>query len=123
VLFRSHALQPRVAVMDNGSRKGGSASTFAILESSPGLEDLWQLHWSIGGGIEHNAPGAFIANVEDNAALATLLTTPPGQGGGRGNASANHAPAYLIKVSAQPDGTFTVTNTRNGFSKTYKPRS
>jgi beta-lactamase superfamily II metal-dependent hydrolase len=118
-----HALQPRVAVMDNGNRKGGSASTFAVLESSPGLEDLWQLHWSIGGGVEHNAPGVFIANVEDNAALATLLTTPPGQGGGRGNAGANHTPAYLIKVSAQQDGTFTVTNTRNGFSKTYKPKT
>jgi hypothetical protein len=26
-------------------------------------------------------------------------------------------------VSAQTDGTFTVTNTRNRFSKTYKPRS
>jgi hypothetical protein len=28
--------------------------------------------------------------------------------------------AYWIKLSAQQDGTFTVTNTRNGFSKTYK---
>ena len=32
-------------------------------------------------------------------------------------------PTYLIKVSAQQDGSFTVTNTRNGFSKTYRPRS
>src|SRR5262245_26770563 len=116
-----HALQPRVAIMDNGGRKGGSASTFGILESSPGLEDLWQLHWSMSGGTEHNAPGAFIANVEDNAALAALLTTPPGPGGGRGNTNAGHTPAYIIKVSAQQDGTFTVTNTRNNFSKTYKP--
>jgi competence protein ComEC len=115
-----HALQPRVAIMDNGSRKGGSASTFAVLESSPGLEDLWQLHWSVNGGTEHNAPGAFIANVEDNAALAALLTAPQGQGGGRGNTNAGHTPAYLLKVSAQQDGTFTVANTRNGFSKTYQ---
>jgi len=34
----------------------------------------------------------------------------------------NHAPAYWIKVSAQPDGSFTVTNSRNGFSKTYGRR-
>jgi len=27
-----------------------------------------------------------------------------------------------IRVSAQRDGAFTVTNTRNNFSKTYKPR-
>jgi hypothetical protein len=25
-------------------------------------------------------------------------------------------------VSAQPDGSFTVTNSRNGFSKTYKAK-
>ena len=37
--------------------------------------------------------------------------------------AAAHTPAYLIKVSAQQDGSFTVTNTRNGFSKTYRPRS
>jgi beta-lactamase superfamily II metal-dependent hydrolase len=118
-----HALQPRVAVMDNGGRKGGSASTFAVLEASPGLEDIWQLHWSVSAGTEHNAPGAFIANVEDNAALAALLTAPPGQGGGRGNTNAGHTPAYLIKVSAQQDGTFTVTNTRNGFGKTYREKN
>jgi hypothetical protein len=37
-------------------------------------------------------------------------------------AAAAHAPAYWIKVPAQPDGTFTVTNSRNGFSKTYTKR-
>jgi hypothetical protein len=30
--------------------------------------------------------------------------------------------AYYIKVSAQADGTFTVTNQRNMFSKTYGAR-
>jgi hypothetical protein len=28
--------------------------------------------------------------------------------------------AYWIKVSAQQDGSFTVTNARNGFSKNYQ---
>jgi hypothetical protein len=32
---------------------------------------------------------------------------------------AHNGPAYWIKVSAQADGTFTVTNARNGFAKTY----
>ena len=50
--------------------------------------------------------------------------SPAGRGGaGRGNAAAAHTPAYWIKVSAQQDGTFTVTNARNGFSKTYRPRN
>jgi competence protein ComEC len=132
-----HALQPRVAIMNNGTRKGGSLETFQALESSPGLEDLWQLHWSHNVTIEHNAPGVFIANIEDNATVANILTAPPpaprgtgaapggppaaggGRGAGRGNAPPPHTPAYWIKVAAQQDGTFTVTNARNGFSKTY----
>jgi hypothetical protein len=32
---------------------------------------------------------------------------------------AHNGPAHWIKVSAQADGTFTVTNARNGFAKTY----
>jgi hypothetical protein len=125
-----HGLQPRVALMNNGPRKGGATQTLAILHSSPGLEDLWQLHWSYEAGVEQNTPGVFIANLDDNEAIANVLTAPPpsarggggGLGGGRGNAAAAHTPAYWIKVTAQQDGTFTVTNARNGFTKTYRPR-
>jgi competence protein ComEC len=147
-----YAIQPRVAIMNNGTRKGGAVQAFQTLHGSPGLEDLWLLHWSYNGGIEHNPAGVFIANIDDPQTIASVLTAPPPAGrpggpgaggrpgggapgggapaggapgggapGGRGNAHAG--PAYLIKVSAQTDGTFTVTNTRNGFSKTYKPRS
>jgi competence protein ComEC len=91
-----HGLQPRVAIMNNGTRKGGATNTFKVLESSPGLEDLWQLHWSHNVGVGHNAPGTFIANIEDNETIAGVLT-------------------------AQRDGTFTISNPRNGFSKTYQP--
>ena len=38
----------------------------------------------------------------------------PGRGPG-GPGGAAHTPAYVIKVTAQQDGTFTVTNTRNNF--------
>ena len=116
-----HALQPRVAVMNNGTRKGGTPDAFRVLHEAPGLEDLWQLHWSYNVGLD-NAPAIFIANVEDNATISGVLTAQPGARGGGGGAAAAHSPAYLIKVSAQQDGTFTVTNTRNGFAKTYKPR-
>jgi competence protein ComEC len=130
-----HGLQPRVAIMNNGTRKGGSLETFQTLEASPGLEDLWQLHWSHNVMVEHNAPGAFIANIEDNATVAGILTAPPpaprgagtpaagaGRGGGRGAPPPPHTPAYWIKVTASQDGSFTVTNARNGFSKTYAAR-
>ena len=76
-----HPLRSRVAIVNNGNRKGGSAEAFRVLETAPGLEDIWQLHWSIPGGVEHNAPGAFIANIEDNAALATILTAQPPEPG------------------------------------------
>jgi beta-lactamase superfamily II metal-dependent hydrolase len=114
-------VQPRVAVMQNGTRKGAGAETMTTLRASPGLEDIWQLHWSYNAGIEQNSPGVFIANVDDAATVANVLTAPRGGGGGDGRAGA-HSPAYWIKLSAQSDGTFTVTNSRNGFSKTYTKR-
>ena len=123
-----HALEPRVAVMNNGTRKGGAPEAFRVLHESPGLEDLWQLHWSHNTGLD-NAPAMFVANVDDNATVAGVLTTPPAlpggrQGGGRGGPAGTpaHTPANLIKVSARSDGMFTVTNTRNGFRKVYQPR-
>ena len=115
-----HGVRPRVAVMQNGPRKGGSVPAYEIMRSSPRLEDIWQLHWSYTGRIEHNAAGVFIANIDEPATVASVLTTPDGQRGGGAGANAAHAPAYYLKISAQNDGSFTVTNTRNGFSKTYQ---
>ena len=154
-----HGLQPRVAVMHNSTRKGGAIQTMQVLHTSPGLEDLWQLHWAYNAGLEHNSPGLFIANLEDPATVASVITNPPpplviGRGpagqtgppsqpaaaqgqnappaagdaagaprGGRGGRGGGHVgPAFWIKVSASPDGSFTVTNTRNSFTKTYSAR-
>jgi len=217
-----HGIQPRVAISQNGTRKGGTLQTSRTLNSSPGFQDHWQMHWSYNGGTEHNPAGLFIANIDEPAVIAAVLTAPPGAGrggpgggtpppaagatppagagappaqtgagappaqmgagappaqmgagappaaaaatappavtpvqppaqaqqpqgagqpgatplagapqagrqggpgGGRGGPGVPHTgPAFWIKVSAQADGTFTVTNTRNGFSRTYKPR-
>jgi competence protein ComEC len=93
-----HALHPKVAIMNNGPRKGGDAITFDTLKASPGLQDTWQLHTSlVPAAKDKNAPADFIANTEEKCE------------------------AKGIKVSVQRDGTFTVTNLRNNFSKTYKP--
>ena len=91
-----HALRPRVAIMNNGARKVGAPATLKVLRSSPGLEALYQLHWSVRGGVEGNAPDEFIANLQDS---------PDGK---------------WIKVSASQDGSFTVTNGRTNASRTFK---
>jgi beta-lactamase superfamily II metal-dependent hydrolase len=93
-----HALRPRAAAINNGIRKGGQPETMRVLHSSPGLEDLWQVHVAQLSGAEYAVPGIFVANIVDDP---------------------EHSPAHWIKVSARSDGSFTVTNSRNGFAKTY----
>ena len=98
-----HALQPRIAIMDNGEGKGGSTSVIDTWRSSPGLEALYQLHaappagftnpaGTPQGGPEHNVPEAFIANRvgED---------------------------AKRVDVTVNVDGSIDVTNQRTGETK------
>jgi competence protein ComEC len=93
------AVHPRVAIMGNGPRKGADPQTWPILRATPGLEDIWQDHYSANGTKDTNPPDDFIANLE------------PVEG------------YKWIRLTAESNGSFTVTNTRNGFSKTYKPLS
>jgi competence protein ComEC len=92
-----HALHPRVAIMNNGADKGGSVKAWTTIENSPGLENLWQLHFSNVGGTDNNVAEPFIANP-----------------------SAENDGGYAIQVIARQDGTFVVRNDRNHFEKTYK---
>ena len=96
------------------------------IHSSPGFEDLWQMHFSLLSGQEYTTPGMFIANRTDDdspvMAVEPMKAPAPGTPGLQ-PPPAHNGKAYWIKVSAQTDGTFTVTNTRNGFSKTYTPRN
>ena len=97
------AVHPRIAMMGNGARKGGDLATWAPLRATPGLEDIWQLHFSVNGGKDNNPPDDFIANLEPSTPAPNDLWK-------------------TLKLSASPNGTFTVTNERNEFSKTYKAR-
>lgn len=92
------ALSPKVAIMDNGAKKGGSPSAWDIVDHAPGLQQLWQLHFADEGGKEHNVPDAYIANIEESDT------------------------GYPLEVEIHKDGQFTVTNLRNHFSKTYSAR-
>lgn len=89
------ALHPRVAVFDNGPRKGASPAAWEIVHDSPGLEGLWQLHYAAESDREHNIDAEHIANVKENCE------------------------GKYLKVSAESDGTFTVMNQRTGADKTY----
>jgi len=119
-----HALAPRVAIMNNGTRKGGQPDAMKVLYSSPGLEDLWQIHFSLLSGQEYTVPGLFIANgVDENpSSMPIAAAAAPAPGPGAAPPPVHNGPAYWIKVSAREDGSFTVTNARNGFSKTYAAR-
>jgi competence protein ComEC len=118
-----HAIRPRVAVMNNGTRKGGQPDAMKVLFSSPGLEDLWQMHFSLLSGQEYTVPGAFIANMVDGqpATMPIEGIAPPAPGPGA-PPPAHDGAAYWIKIAALRDGTFTVTNARNGFAKNYGAR-
>ena len=93
------ALHPIVAIGDNGAHKGGAPEALSIVQQSPGLEGFWDLHYADDADKQLNAKAPFIANLSDD----------PDHG-------------YWIKVTACHNGTFTVTNQRNGESKTYKLR-
>ena len=74
-----HAIHPRIAVMDNGAKKGGSPSVLETLSQTPGLEALWQLHYSLDAASLNTDP-ARIANLQgpDTGHGLELTITPAG---------------------------------------------
>src|SRR6202049_3078681 len=93
------ALHAPVIIQANGARKGADAQTWPVLEAVPGprgtTKDIWLLHYSLNAGKDANQPDDFIANLEPSDGFK------------------------WIRISAAKNGTFTVTNTRHGFSKRY----
>ena len=114
-------LHPRAVITNNGTRKGAPPDAMKVFFSSPGMQNVWQLHFSLLGGQEYTVPGMFIANDFDQpqTAMPVAAAVNPPQGQQAPPAPEHNGKAFYIKVSARQDGTFTVTNTRNGFSKAY----
>ncbi len=94
------ALHPQVVIVNNGPRNGLGANAWETIAKTPGLEDTWQVHLSLATDAVHNTDEKKIANAEP---------TPECKGN-------------LLKASISSDGKFTITNSRNGFSKTYTAR-
>ena len=90
-----HAIHARVAIMDNGATKGGSTPTLKTIAAAPGLEALWQLHYSEEGGPAYNTAEKYIANVQG-----------PDTG-------------HYIELTGSTDGSFKVENSRTGYVQNY----
>jgi beta-lactamase superfamily II metal-dependent hydrolase len=115
-----YGLQSRVMIMNNGTRKGGFPEVMKTLYTAPRLEDLWQMHFSVLSGQEYTVPGVFIANTIDEQPDSMPIAAVPAPTGRGGPPPPRHSGrAYWFKVSANSDGSFSVTNTRNGFTKSY----
>jgi competence protein ComEC len=91
------AFRPRVAVMNNGVKKGGARTTYQALHHVPGLEDVWQLHASADAA-DANFAAAYIANLDEST-------------------------AFWIKVVAKSDGSFRLENPRTGEWHSYQASS
>ena len=90
------AFKPRAAIVNNGATKGGAPEIFTALRAARGIEDVWQLHTSRNPGAQNFADDR-IANLDETT-------------------------AHWIKLSANADGSFSVTNGRTGAAKNYPPR-
>jgi competence protein ComEC len=104
-----YAIKPQVVVVNNGPRKGlggpspgqQKASTvhYERIARTPGIEGIWQGHLSLLDP-DHNTDENMIANLEETA----------------------DCQGHWIMASVGRDGRFTMTNSRNGFRKTYAAR-
>jgi len=113
------AIKPQVVVMNNGPKKGLGQSddrakpinvataapyernSYLRLAKLPGVEGIWQEHLSLNDkDPAHNTAQDMIANFEDTA----------------------ECKGYGISATVGRDGKYTITNGRNGYSKTYTAR-
>jgi competence protein ComEC len=115
------AIQPQIAVFNNGPRKGlgqvdAAARTvtppsvkpvayernaYARLAKIPAIEGIWQGHLSLlDKDPSHNTSEDMIANLEETA----------------------DCKGHWIKASVESSGRFSITNGRNGYSRTYTAR-
>jgi competence protein ComEC len=91
-----HAIHPKVAISDNGPRKGGKPEAWQTLHDTPGLQDIWQLHYAIAAGKDHNSADPFLANIDEQCE------------------------GKWLRLTAEKDGSFTMFNSRNKYEKTYR---
>lgn len=106
-------MHPDVALMGSGGKKGGDEDPIKVIKASPGLMGFWQTHESFAHP-EWSGDKNMIANLNPPASAVasqakSLFSAPPDQG-------------HAIHAEITPDGKITMTNDRNGYSKTYQTK-
>ena len=95
------AIKPQVVIVANGPTKGLPAAGYETIAKIPGIEAIWQGHRATANDDAHNTAEPMIANLD---------------------ATKDETKSNLIKATVSKDGKFTITNERNGYSKTYTAR-
>jgi competence protein ComEC len=103
-------MHPDIALMGMGGKKGGDEDPIKTIKASPGLMGFWQTHESFAHP-EWSGDKNTIANLNPPAAAIAahakqMFTSPPDKG-------------HAIHAEITKDGKVTMTNDRNGYSKTY----
>jgi len=92
------ALQPTVAVINNGPRKGGTRDSLGVVQRVAGIEDVWQSHRALADDAAHNTEEPLIANLTEE----------------------ENCTGHWIRATVQADGrSWTMTNGRTGHSRNY----
>lgn len=94
------SLAPTVSVMNNGARKGTTATAMASLKSTPSIQAMYQVHRNVRDDQENNTASECIANDEEKCA---------------GN---------FIKLSVAPSGkSYTISVPAKRHSRTFQTRA
>jgi competence protein ComEC len=94
-----HSLAPTVSVMNNGPKKGTAPATLAALQSSPGIQAMYQVHQNVRPGEAPGTAPEFIANVPEKCA------------------------GHHIHLAVEPDAkTYTVAIPAHGHRRTFATR-
>jgi competence protein ComEC len=104
-------MQPDLVLMGSGGKKGGDQGPIKVMKASPGLMGFWQTHESFAHP-EWSGDKNMIANLNPApsaiaAQAKAMFTAPPDQG-------------HAIHAEITAQGRITMTNDRNGFSKSYQ---
>ncbi len=95
------ALEPTVAVVNNGPHKGGGAEGFQVVADSPRLEDIWQSHRPLDTDPAYRTSDELTANLTDE----------------------DDCTGHWIKATVNPDGrSYSITNGRTGAARAYLSR-